>query len=863
MADDEEENPKRFSPQCFLLDFYKSFTANNSDQGYANFVKINEEPSQVINKLLNKKDGFALNDLTNAQMSNLVPQFRLYKSYANGTDKEFYFDDHTSIDNLGASGTKTTYNKYEDFNINHSTKPLAVGLKSFTWEDLGTNPANQGLSFKASLVLSCPSMQSLFVKSRNGLSFDELICPAARKKTKENPEYDNKHNRIRADVGWVVPSSFHTTPEIWGTKKKRDELQSAIEASQISLYLNLTSHELSINEDGTIELSIDFMASLEAGMFSPRSDLFYLGKIETTMIKNHQEEIKRLEKQIEEHTTKLNAAQQSDANAAGTGIAGLANRASNWFNDATDLSGQGHTQSAHWEGKIEDVQEQLDEQKKIVAEIEQSARLKKYQSLLTAIAKQKRFFSIKLTPGEMEAYGQLNKLYQNANLTPEQLQAQRREIIKNLRLFNADYRPNPTTNPPSSYTTTQAELADAASRPVEQPWYKRILTFDNRQEQLGDAAENIQKTITEARDPSDRVFNYIYLGDLLDAAFGVVRKNQIEDGDRPDMIWRYMIGQLKIYDFEFQKYQNVNVADFPISWEYFQSFFLDKVIKPEKKTYNIRQFVKDVIAELLVGSLSPLCFGKMAPEARTKVNTQVLTLPSYGDPDSPFPAGGVDKVRSGIYNSVDGKVKWTGNSAHSHNYLFIYPVGGTNYKWKGDYEADQKNSILHLQLGADRGILKSVSFKRQDMPGQREANIQKTVDTGGAVGNLLFSNKYNADLTLYGNTLFTNGTTLYLDPKGLGIGGLNQPNSMAQKLGVGGYYNVVKVNNSIESGKFETSLTTILQGLGNEKDKKADTINSAPPAMEDATRVTDRGEQRMNSPTVRRASTIPFGHRKI
>ena len=382
--------------------------------------------------------------------------------------------------------------------------------------------------------------------------------------------------------------------------------------------------------------------------------------------------------------------------------------------------------------------------------------------------------------------------------------------------------------------------------------------------------ENIQDTINDARDPSDRVFNYIYMGDLLEAAFGVVRKNQIDEGDRPDMIWRFMVGQLKIYDFEFQKYQNVNVADFPISWEYFQSFFLDKVIKPEKKTYNIRQFVKDIIAELLVGSLSPLCFGKMAPEARTKVNTQVLTLPSYGDPDKPFPAGGDSDAKNNldisIFNSVDGKVKWTGNSAQSHNYLFIYPVGGTNYKWKGDYEADQKNSILHLQLGADRGILKSVSFKRQDMPGQREANIQKTVDSGGAVGNLLFSNKYNADLTLYGNTLFTNGTTLYLDPKGLGIGGLNQPNSMAQKLGVGGYYNVIKVNSSIEPGKFETSLTTILQGLGNEKNKKANTINGAPKAMEETTRTVDSGELRVSDARAGRrgrASTIPFGHRKI
>ena len=86
---------------------------------------------------------------------------------------------------------------------------------------------------------------------------------------------------------------------------------------------------------------------------------------------------------------------------------------------------------------------------------------------------------------------------------------------------------------------------------------------------------------------------------------------------------------------------------------------------------------------------------------------------------------------------------------------------------------------------------------------------------------------------------------------------------MAQRLGVGGYYNVVKANSSIESGKFETSLTTILQGLGNEKNKKADTINSAPPAMEETTRTVDSAERRMNSPAVSPTSTIPFGHRKI
>ena len=36
---ENEENPKRFSPQCFLLDFYKEFSEINADVSYENFVK--------------------------------------------------------------------------------------------------------------------------------------------------------------------------------------------------------------------------------------------------------------------------------------------------------------------------------------------------------------------------------------------------------------------------------------------------------------------------------------------------------------------------------------------------------------------------------------------------------------------------------------------------------------------------------------------------------------------------------------------------------------------------------------------------------------------------------------------------------
>ena len=807
---ENEENPKRFSPQCFLLDFYKEFSETNADVSYENFVKINVEPSDVVNTLMNKGNAFALNDLTPAQMSNLVPKFRLYKIYADGKEKEFYFDDATSIENLGSGKTKTKRSKQAT-----SEKIDAVGLKSFTWEDLGTNPANQGLSFKASLVVSCPTMQSLFIKSKNGLSFDELICPKGRNKTNENPEYVGKDNRIRADVGWSIPGSFSTTPEIWGTAKQRQKLKDAIRSSQVSLYLNLTQHELSINEDGTIELSVEFMASLEAGLFSPRSDLFQIEKKESEQVKASEALIRGWEK------LKAGAQTSLDENIV------KSPKESSWFGRLADR----RAESNRFEKEISGYQEKIDEEKANLASFEREALMAKYRALITSITTKGRFFSLELTPGQRKAYKELNELYSRKTLTEADINTRRQQIIDRMRKENPSFRPNPLSQPPEG-TSISSELTNIAS--------------SSSSTQRSEAATNrLSKKLNRAKDGKNKTINYIFLGDLLDAACGIVRQNQIKEGERPEMIWRFLLGQISMYDFENKCYRNINVADFPISWDYFQSFFLEKVIKPAKQKYNIRRFIKDVISELLVGSLSPVCFGKLAPETRTKVNTQVVTLPSYGDPDMPIPAG------KEIYDKLQlGKlVKWGASTGNYHNYLFIYPQGSVNYKWEGNYQKDQDNNIIHLQIAADRGILKSVSFSRQDMPGQREANIQKTVDGGGEVGNLLFSNKYNAELSLFGNTLFTNGSTLYLDPRGLGIGGLNQSNSLAQKLGVGGYYNVIKVQNTIEAGKFETSVTTILQGLGNEKNKKANTVNGSHSPLNPST--IPQRSKKMDDPSVR------------
>ena len=145
------------------------------------------------------------------------------------------------------------------------------------------------------------------------------------------------------------------------------------------------------------------------------------------------------------------------------------------------------------------------------------------------------------------------------------------------------------------------------------------------------------------------------------------------------------------------------------------------------------------------------------------------------------------------------------------HYLYMYAAGFTSLDLKGDYEEDRKKrGIFHMIIGSDRGILKTVAFKRVDQPLGPEVNYAKQV-AGGPVANRLFSERYSVDLTLVGNTLFKPGMMFYLDTSTMGIGRAGDHNSLAAKMGLGGYFRVIKTDNTLDSNKFETRIEGILE----------------------------------------------------
>ena len=123
----------------------------------------------------------------------------------------------------------------------------------------------------------------------------------------------------------------------------------------------------------------------------------------------------------------------------------------------------------------------------------------------------------------------------------------------------------------------------------------------------------------------------------------------------------------------------------------------------------------------------------------------------------------------------------------------------------GTLAENSKNGIYHFFIGSDVGILKNLSFSEDNIQGRQEAIMLS--DTDDREKQIL---KFDANLKLVGNSLFSNSDLIYIDPK---FAGRDLKDSMIQN-GLGGYYYVTKVNHTFSRDGFETELAAKWNAFG-------------------------------------------------
>jgi len=321
--------------------------------------------------------------------------------------------------------------------------------------------------------------------------------------------------------------------------------------------------------------------------------------------------------------------------------------------------------------------------------------------------------------------------------------------------------------------------------------------------------------------------------------------------------FKILLGNISV-DFlteDGSKTETINLAHIPISIASYYKFMVDNVLTKDRMHYSLFAFINDLLSDLVTGMLGADCFGGLidAP-AKALTNTIVVNepfKPSFYTIGGETPGAGppsfdVPYKTLHLENTTTDNPVFERTPVHEGltqqkpmTYLAISALSFKPKNLRGNAGNDKNRGISHFTFGAPEGLLKSVKFNKTDqefLPEARYAN------EGDFVFNQL-SNVYDASFNMVGNTLFAPGQYIYLDASSLGAGhsyhykelsGGTKERSWANIMGLGGYHIVTEVANSIAPGTYNTTIKARWETGGKMEDQGSTGDGTQSPA-EDST----------------------------
>ena len=291
---------------------------------------------------------------------------------------------------------------------------------------------------------------------------------------------------------------------------------------------------------------------------------------------------------------------------------------------------------------------------------------------------------------------------------------------------------------------------------------------------------------------------------MVDAALLNYHQKTFLKGE--DLVFEIMMGTIEVVspgaNPAEQTKINIPIGDIPISLEYFNAFFMQEVIEKQITELSFYSFIKLAINSLLVSSLGPECFGDIKFVTSNKIVVKT------------FNTKNVNKLKRGrtkieVESNILDRPSLSEKSKEKQILLIYNSKVNFDNNGQINQKEDLKRGIVHFYFGSDRGVIKNIKFTKKDIAFYKEAKILNA--TENKKGSLFVSEPYDADVTTFGNNIFTPGMKIFIDPRSFGIGGLTDPNY--KLVPIGGYYDVISVENIIESGKYETLLKLVYSGI--------------------------------------------------
>jgi len=314
---------------------------------------------------------------------------------------------------------------------------------------------------------------------------------------------------------------------------------------------------------------------------------------------------------------------------------------------------------------------------------------------------------------------------------------------------------------------------------------------------------------------------WFYYGDLLDVVLDVIKVNAGKKNLDVDFwsagnegLLKVILGNIEYIDHQTGHHKLINIAKVPISLKLWQEFWFKFVTSVFKDVYYFKTFLSDSFAYLVKASLTNRAKLPGDPVITMIPGVDYLDVPrvdfnskysiqqkklveDVNNDDSYYLVRNENALANGRpkrFTTVSNETT-VESIVRDERILYMFDVSNKpGYLKSNDKEQDNKYGLYHLVPGQYNSPLQQISFTKTDQPFWLEA---KAHDAGYLQKNVHWSEPYNCDFTVYGNTLFRPGRHIHIRFPIAWFQDPAQEGSHSRALGLGGYFLMTKASNTV------------------------------------------------------------------
>ena len=282
---------------------------------------------------------------------------------------------------------------------------------------------------------------------------------------------------------------------------------------------------------------------------------------------------------------------------------------------------------------------------------------------------------------------------------------------------------------------------------------------------------------------------------------------------------RVVLGPMEITNpKEPAKSSFVSMGDIPISVKYFIAWLTKKILQEDEVVYTLSRFLNEFFNELVRNFLnSDECFNGQIRQP-TRVSQAAIT--SYRakvtDPDEITDAI-IKQDRANGHLKIDEitDIPLLNVSGESEDPRGVPEGDGLNREINyltyfagrimpaeqatGDKVQDAGRGIFHYGIGRDRGLVKTINFRKTPAKYLKELRFEQE----GYDGLQQLREQYDVEIKSFSNVTTFPGVYIYVDPLTVDP----STDTDLTQLGIGGYHMIIRSEHSFGPGLAESTIT--------------------------------------------------------